>query len=187
MDAGSFFARLPNGSRLALGESHQRLRCRLLPFRSSLICRMLPVTAARRQRSSCLPVSGELREIVRTAVAQRTPLTLAGAGTGLTGARVPHGGCVVSLERFRKLEIEQGHCRCGAGVLLNDLHQAAARARQFFGPNPTEGSASIGGIFSTNAGGARSFRYGSVRHHALAVEVTFLDGETKAVREGPGG
>lgn len=126
----------------------------------------------------------ELREIVRTAVGQRTPLTLAGAGTGLTGARVPHGGCVVSLEHFRKLEIEQGHCRCGAGVLLNDVHQAAARARQFFGPNPTEGTASIGGIFSTNAGGARSFRYGSVRYHVLAVEVTFLGGETKRFEKG---
>ena len=126
----------------------------------------------------------ELREIIRTAVAQRTPLTLAGAGTGLTGARVPHGGCVVSLERFRKLEIEQGRCRCGAGVLLNDVHQAAGRTRQFFGPNPTEGSASIGGIFSTNAGGARSFRYGSVRYHALAVEATFLDGETKRFEKG---
>ncbi len=126
----------------------------------------------------------ELRAIVRTAVAERTPITLAGAGTGLTGARVPHGGCVVSLERFRNLEIEQGHCRCGAGVLLNDVHQAASRARQFFGPNPTEGTASIGGVFSTNAGGARSFRYGSVRHHALAVEVTFLDGETKRLEKG---
>ncbi len=121
----------------------------------------------------------ELRAIVRTAVAQTMPLTLAGAGTGLTGARVPHGGCVVSLERFRNLEIESGRARCGAGVLLNEVHQAAARTRQFFGPNPTEGSASIGGVFSTNAGGARSFRYGSVRYHALAVEVTFLDGETK--------
>lgn len=132
-----------------------------------------------------LPASiEELHDIVRTAVARQMPITLAGAGTGLTGARVPHGGCVMSLERFRELEIEQGRARCGAGVLLNEVHQAAARTRQFFGPNPTEGSASIGGIFSTNAGGARSFRYGSVRYHTLAVEVTFLNGETKRFERG---
>ncbi|MBV8865186.1 MAG: FAD-binding oxidoreductase, partial [Acidobacteriaceae bacterium] len=126
----------------------------------------------------------ELRETVRAAAAQQIPLTVAGAGTGLTGARVPHGGYVVSLERFRKLEIEPGRARCGAGVLLNDLHQAAARTHQFFGPNPTEGSASIGGIFSTNAGGARSFRYGSVRYHTLAAEATFISGQTKRFEKG---
>ncbi len=126
----------------------------------------------------------ELLAIIRTAVAERTPLTLAGAGTGLTGARVPHGGCVISLERFRKLEIEQGRCRCGAGVLLNDVHQATARTRQFFGPNPTEGSASIGGIFSTNAGGARSFRYGDTRRHVLRLRVILANGRILDVGRG---
>ncbi len=128
--------------------------------------------------------SSELRELVSAAVSRQTPLTVAGAGTGLTGARVPHGGWVVSLERFRKLEIEPGRASCGAGVLLNEVHDAAGRTRQFFGPNPTEGSASVGGIFSTNAGGARSFRYGSIRYHALAAEVTFLNGETKRFETG---
>ena len=121
----------------------------------------------------------ELSEILLSAAQTQTGVTIAGAGTGLTGARVPHGGCVVSLERFRTLEIEHGIARCGAGVLLKDLHEAAAGSRQFFGPNPTESTASIGGIFSTNAGGARSFRYGSVRRHVTAVTVTFADGETK--------
>jgi FAD/FMN-containing dehydrogenase len=118
----------------------------------------------------------ELSKIVKKADVQGTPLTIAGAGTGLTGARVPHGGYVISLERFRKLEIDRGRARCGAGLLLKDLQQAAAQTRQFFGPNPTENSASMGGIFSTNAGGARTFRYGSVRRHVLSVEGIFADG-----------
>ena len=120
----------------------------------------------------------EVREIVANALATRVPLTIAGAGTGLTGARVPHGGCVVSLERFREIEIQRGRARCGAGVILKDLQAAAAQTGQFFGPNPTESSASIGGILSTNAGGARSFHYGSVRRHVLALEVTLMDGRT---------
>ena len=68
----------------------------------------------------------EVREIVANALATRVPLTIAGAGTGLTGARVPHGGCVVSLERFREIEIQRGRARCGAGVILKDLQAAAA-------------------------------------------------------------
>ncbi|MBV8897661.1 MAG: FAD-binding oxidoreductase, partial [Acidobacteriaceae bacterium] len=120
----------------------------------------------------------ELREIVNEASRTNTPLTIAGAGTGLTGARVPHGGWVISLDRFRKLEIEHGRAICGCGVVLSDLQSAAARTRQFLGPNPTESSACIGGIISTNAGGARNFRFGSVRRQVLALEAVFMDGRT---------
>ncbi len=122
----------------------------------------------------------ELSAVLKDAAAERIPVTVAGAGTGLTGARVPHGGYVVSLERFRKLEIEGARARCGAGVLLQDLHEAAAKTRQLFGPNPTESTASTGGIVSTNAGGARSFHYGSVRRHVLGMEVTFADGSSRS-------
>ncbi|MBV8072220.1 MAG: FAD-binding oxidoreductase [Acidobacteriaceae bacterium] len=126
----------------------------------------------------------ELVQLVHTCSAGKIPLTVSGAGTGLTGARVPHGGFVVSLEKFRDIQIEQGHARCGAGVLLRDLQHAAAQTNQFFGPNPTEDTACMGGIASTNAGGARSFHYGSVRHHIRSLQVTFMDGSTAAFRRG---
>jgi len=120
----------------------------------------------------------EVREIVTEAAARDIPLTVAGAGTGLTGARVPRGGWVISLERFRDVEVQRGRARCGAGAILADLNAAAAHTRQFLGPNPTESSASVGGAISTNAGGARSFRFGPVGRQVLALEVTFMDGHT---------
>ncbi|MBV9082536.1 MAG: FAD-binding oxidoreductase [Acidobacteriaceae bacterium] len=126
----------------------------------------------------------EVREIVQICAKQNIPLTIAGAGTGLTGARVPHGGWVISLERFRKIEIARGRARCGAYVTLGDLHEQAAKSKQFLGPNPTETSASVGGAISTNAGGARSFHYGSLRRHVAALEVTFMDGRTVQVKRG---
>jgi len=126
----------------------------------------------------------ELCEVVKESAAQQIPLTVSGAGTGLAGARVPHGGWVVSLERFRSIRVDAGRARCGAGVILKDLQKAAAGTRQFFGPNPTEDSAAMGGIISTNAGGARSFHYGSVRRHVLGLEVTFMDGRTEWLRRG---
>ncbi|HXE14321.1 MAG TPA: FAD-binding oxidoreductase [Bryobacteraceae bacterium] len=121
----------------------------------------------------------ELREIVATAAAEKIPLTVMGAATGLTGAAVAQSGWAVSLSRFRKVEVKQGLARCGVGVSLRDLEDEAAKSGQFFGPNPTEYLASIGGIISTNAGGARSFRFRSVRHHVLGLEVTFMSGETR--------
>ena len=126
----------------------------------------------------------EVREIVCACSAGNIPLTISGAGTGLTGARVPHGGWVISLERFRKIEIGSGRARCGAHAILGDLLAEAAKTKQFFGPNPTEISAAMGGIIATNAGGARSFHYGSVRQHVLALQVTFMDGRTVEMRRG---
>ncbi len=128
--------------------------------------------------------SKELCAFVQNSVSKQLPLTIAGAGTGLTGARVPQGGAVISLERFRTIEIERGKARCGAGVILADLQAAAAKTKQFLGPNPTETSAFIGGIVSTNAGGARSFHFGSVRRHVLALQVTMMDGSTREYKRG---
>ena len=126
----------------------------------------------------------ELRELVGHAAAENIPITIAGAGSGLTGGRVPHAGWVISLERFRNLRIERGRAHCGAGVVLKDLQQAAAQTKQFFGPNPTESLASVGGIIATNAGGARSFRYGAVGRQVLALEATFMDGKTVRLKRG---
>jgi FAD/FMN-containing dehydrogenase len=103
-------------------------------------------------------------------------LAIAGAGTGLTGGRVPRGGWIISTERFKKLEIADRIARVGAGVSLSDLHTAASATRQFYAPDPTETSAWIGGTLATNASGSRSFRYGDSRRHTLALRVVLADG-----------
>ena len=110
-------------------------------------------------------------------------MTIAGAGTGLTGGRVPHKGWVLSLERLRRIETHSGYAICGAGVLLRDL-QAAAGARQFYAPDPTENGASVGGSIATNASGSRSFLYGATRRHVRALRVVLASGETLELRRG---
>jgi FAD/FMN-containing dehydrogenase len=126
----------------------------------------------------------EVRELLREASAGRVPVTVAGAGTGVTGGRVPLGGWVLSLEKLNALEIREGAAMAGAGVLLRDLHAAAAATRQFYPPDPTETAASVGGIIATNASGARSFRYGATRGHVAALRVALADGTLLAVRRG---
>jgi FAD/FMN-containing dehydrogenase len=125
----------------------------------------------------------EVADILREASATLTPVTIAGAGTGLTGGRVPHTGWVVSLERLRRMEIHAGYAICGAGVLLRDL-QAAAGPRQFYAPDPTENGASIGGSIATNASGSRSFLYGATRRHVRALRVMLADGTTLELKRG---
>lgn len=118
----------------------------------------------------------ELQAILREANEKRIPVTIAGAGTGLTGARVAQGGWVVSIERFRDVRIEQGRAVVGAGVLLKDLQAAAAPTGQFYAPDPTESAASLGGTIACNASGSRSFRCGDTRRHVLGLRVVTMDG-----------
>jgi FAD/FMN-containing dehydrogenase len=112
------------------------------------------------------------------------PVTVAGAGTGVTGGRVPQRGVLLSLQKLNRLEIHQGYAVAGAGVLLSDLHSAAAAGGQFYPPDPTETSAAIGGTIATNASGARSFRYGDTRRHVLRLRVVLMDGRLLDVRRG---
>ena len=126
----------------------------------------------------------ELVETVQAASAASIPLAIAGAGTGVTGGRVPRGGWVISTERFQKLEIGSGVARVGAGVALSDLHSAAANSKQFYAPDPTETSAWIGGTLATNASGSRSFRYRDSRRHVRALRVVLADGSVHEWKRG---
>ena len=126
----------------------------------------------------------QLVEIVRRANRSATPLTISGAGSGLTGGRVPQGGCLLSMERFRRLDIAPGRARVGAAITLLELREAAAKTGQFYAPDPTEIGASIGGTIATNASGSRSFRYGSTRRHILALRVVHADGTLREYRRG---
>jgi FAD/FMN-containing dehydrogenase len=121
---------------------------------------------------------------LREASAADVPVTIAGAGTGLTGGRVPLGGWVLSLEKFTRLEVQRGHAIAGAGVLLRDLHAAAQSTGQFYPPDPTETDASIGGTIATNASGSRSFRYGATRRWIERLRVVLADGRILDVGRG---
>jgi len=126
----------------------------------------------------------EAADVLREAAAQNIPVTVSGAGTGVTGGRVPQGGWVLSMERLTRIEIHPGRAVCGAGVTLQDLQAAAAPSRQFYAPDPTEWGASLGGTIATNASGSRSFRFGDTRRHVLALTVVLAGGEILRLTRG---
>ena len=111
-------------------------------------------------------------------------VAIAGAGTGLTGGRVPLGGWVVSLEKFKRVEVQAGYAVAGAGVLLRDLHAAAQGTGQFYPPDPTETGASIGGTVATNASGSRSFKYGATRRWIERLRIILAGGRTMVISRG---
>lgn len=126
----------------------------------------------------------ETASILRDCFRRREPVTVAGAGTGVTGGRCPQGGLVLATSRFRRLDIGNGVARAGAGLSLTDLHAAAARSGQFYPPDPTEWSASVGGTVATNASGSRSFLYGSTRRWIRALTVALMDGTVRTFHRG---
>jgi len=130
--------------------------------------------------ASAEEVSAILAEASRTG----TPVTVAGAGTGVTGGAVPAGGVVLSLERFRRLDIGAGEARAGTGLLLHELQTAARKAGQFYAPDPTHNAAALGGTIANNASGSRSFRYGSTRRHLKSLQVAFADGSVRELSRG---
>jgi FAD/FMN-containing dehydrogenase len=123
-------------------------------------------------------------EILRKASQQKVPITVMGALTGVTGGAAPQGGWGISLSKLRRLEIGQGKAIAGPGVLLREVQASASQSGQFYAPDPTENTSSIGGNIATNASGSRSFRYGATREHVLALRVALLDGRVIEVRRG---
>jgi len=82
------------------------------------------------------------------------------------------------------IEIQPGRAIVGPGALLRDVQMAAARSGQFYPPDPTENTSSIGGNISCNASGSRSYRFGATRDYVTALRVALLDGRVIEVRRG---
>ena len=126
----------------------------------------------------------EVAAILKRASQEKIPVTICGALTGLAGGASPSGGWALSLTRLRKLEVGQGRAVVGPGVLLREVQSAAANSGQFYAPDPTENTSSIGGNIAANSSGSRSFRYGATRRHVLSLRVAFMDGSIQTFRRG---
>jgi len=126
----------------------------------------------------------EVAAILKRASQQKIPVTVCGALTGLAGGASPSGGWAISLTRMRKLEVGKGRAVVGPGVLLREVQSAAADSGQFYAPDPTENTSSIGGNIAANSSGSRSFRYGATRRHVLSLRVVLMDGSILSLRRG---
>lgn len=125
----------------------------------------------------------EVAVIVRVAATARVGIVPWGGGTGLVGAQVMVEGPVpllVSLERMNRIRAvypQENVLVAEAGVILADVHKAAAAEGRIFPLTlASQGSCRIGGNLATNAGGVNVVRYGNARDLCLGLEAVLPDG-----------
>src|SRR5438105_12247130 len=123
----------------------------------------------------------EVSQILALANETGTPIVPQGGNTGLVGGQLPHHGEILlslnRLDRIRDVDPTSNTITCEAGVTLARAREAATAVDRLY-PQvlPSEGTCTIGGNLSTNAGGTAALAYGIARSHALGIEVVLADG-----------
>ena len=131
--------------------------------------------------------TAEVATIVRACAEARVAIVPYGGGTGLVGGQIDAtsirggaGALVLSLERMnavRSVHPDEGAMVVEAGAILSDVHAAAEDAELMFPLSlGSKGSARIGGLLATNAGGTAVLRYGNMRELTLGIEAVLPDG-----------
>jgi len=123
----------------------------------------------------------EVSAILKLANETGTAIVPQGGNTGLVGGQIPHHNEIVlslnRLDRIREVDPTSYTITCEAGVTLRRAREAAAAVDRLY-PQllPSEGTCTIGGNLSTNAGGTAAIAHGIARSHALGLEVVLADG-----------
>ncbi|MBX3476010.1 MAG: FAD-binding oxidoreductase [Brevundimonas sp.] len=122
----------------------------------------------------------EVARAVAVCAEHGVAITPQGGGTGLVGGQIPQGEVLLSLKKMRAvrdLSPLDDALTVEAGVTLLEAQEAATAAGRVFPLSlAAEGSATIGGVISTNAGGVAVLRYGMMRDLVLGIEAVMADG-----------
>ena len=125
----------------------------------------------------------DVAQILRACASARVGVVPRAGGTGLVGGPLMPEGPVpllLSMERMariRAVHADEAVIEAEAGVILSDVHAAAEGVGRIFPLTlASQGSARIGGLLGTNAGGVNVLRYGNTRDLVLGVEAVLADG-----------
>ena len=127
--------------------------------------------------------TAEVSGIVKIAAGHKIALVPQGGNSGMVGGATPDisgDQLILSLRRMNHIEsidTDSGLVRCEAGVILQNLHEAVAKQRRRFPLTlGGKGSATVGGLISTNAGGTQVIRHGTMRQLVAGIEAVLPDG-----------
>ncbi|TVM04188.1 MAG: FAD-binding oxidoreductase [Candidatus Brocadia sp. WS118] len=129
-------------------------------------------------------------QVLEEACCTKTPVTVAGNGTGLVGARIPFGGTVLSTEKLGGLKYihqtagDTSYAVTGPAVTLRALQAAVSAKGLLYPPDPTEENAFLGASVATNASGSRTFKYGVTRRWVRRLKVVLATGDILDLRRG---
>lgn len=121
--------------------------------------------------------------LVRLCAQHGVPIVPQGGNSGMSGGATPDdsGDAIIlslrRMDRVRSFDVEARQITCEAGVILQTLHEKAEQQGLRFPLTlGGKGSATIGGLISTNAGGTQVLRHGAMRAQVLGVEAVMADG-----------
>ncbi len=135
--------------------------------------------------ASLLIIPETKEEIIKFLKENNEPVTIAGAGTGLTAGRVPPSGVILSMERLNQIEnAVENKLTAGPGVRLKTIEQKLVGSGYFYPPNPTEQLAFLGGSIATNASGSRTYKFGATRNYIEKLQLALVDGKTVELSRG---
>ena len=124
--------------------------------------------------------TAEVSALMTLAFETGTPVVPIGGNTGLSGGTRAMGAALLALERLNAIRELRPASRIAiveAGVVLEKVHAAAeAEGLAFPMTFGAKGSATIGGLMATNAGGSNVLRYGNTRALVLGLEAVLPDG-----------
>lgn len=127
--------------------------------------------------------TAEVADLIKLCAKHRVPIVPQGGNSGMSGGATPDSeghALLLSLRRMntiRRLDAENRMVTAEAGVVLQTLHEAADEAGLRFALTlGGKGSATIGGLISTNAGGTQVLRHGTMRAMVLGLEAVMADG-----------
>ncbi|MCR6692750.1 MAG: FAD-binding oxidoreductase [archaeon YNP-LCB-003-016] len=154
----------------------------------------------------------QIAEVLKEANRRGVRVTISGAGTGITGSRVPLGGIVLSTEMLTEVYPKQLACGelveysesgkrysifigkdedtgefyaiAPPGIPVEIFKRMVESKGLFYPPDSTETTAFLGGNVATNASGARTFHYGSTREYVRRLRVVLPNGDVLNIRRG---
>ena len=129
----------------------------------------------------------DAQNILQDASTKKIPVTISGGGTGVAGARVPFGGIILATDNLNKIiDIDEKNLMATLepGVRLSDLENELSKKNLTYLPDPTEPNAFMGGTISTNASGAKGFKYGPTRNYIKRLKIMLSSGDIINIKRG---
>ena len=123
----------------------------------------------------------DVSDVVKICARHKAPLTLQGGNTGLCGGQIPQGEILMSmrgLDKVRHADKDNMNIVCESGVTLSEAQRAADDIGLKFPLSlASEGTCTIGGNLSTNAGGIQVLKYGTAKELVFGVEAVLANGD----------
>ena len=138
----------------------------------------------------------EIGKILQVMREKQMPVTIQGGKTGVVGSAVPSRGHIMNLSHMNKVKsffiAEEGEAflKVEPGITLNELRKAIDRLEMpnafFWPPDPSESTATVGGIASTDAKGICFHLYGKSASYVSGIRVMNAEGSVRDLKKGQG-